>query len=307
MLTVSDPFGNSLRFTEPLDQRRTGGGSRLVGLAGRTCWADRLIMRQLPATATTTRPGPAIGQEATPADALALCHEYDPASSSAALTHQDPARPTPRVPRGFFMPQQNPELREPTKAAGERQRRGAATLRRRGHPGQVAAGLGRAGPVPRRDDGTAREALRCSTCSPTRPATCTWATPRCSRWHDVIARYWFQRGYDVLHPIGWDSFGLPAENAAISATSTRRRGPTPTSRPRPSRSGATRSRFDWSRRLHTSDPEYYRWTQWLFLKFCERGLAYRKTSPGQLVPQRPDRAGQRAGRRRRAASAAAPR
>lgn len=63
MLTVSDPFGNSLRFTEPLDQRRTGGGSRLVGLAGRTCWDDRLIMRQLPATATTTRPGPAIGQK----------------------------------------------------------------------------------------------------------------------------------------------------------------------------------------------------------------------------------------------------
>ena len=109
----------------------------------------------------------------------------------------------------------------------------------------------------------------------------------------------------MLHPIGWDSFGLPAENAAIQrdthpaewtyanietqANSFRRYGLS----------------FDWSRRLHTSDPEYYRWTQWLFLRFRERGLAYRKASLRQLVPEGPDRAGQRAGRRRRCASAAA--
>jgi leucyl-tRNA synthetase len=95
---------------------------------------------------------------------------------------------------------------------------------------------------------------------------------------DVIARYLRLKGYDVLHPIGWDSFGLNAENAAIErnahpaewtyanietqATSFRRYGLS----------------FDWSRRLHTSDPEYYRWTQWLFLRFFERGLAYRKAS-----------------------------
>ncbi|SFQ12184.1 MULTISPECIES: leucine--tRNA ligase [Actinomadura] len=93
---------------------------------------------------------------------------------------------------------------------------------------------------------------------------------------DVPARYWFQRGYNVLHPIGWDSFGLPAENAAIKrdshpaewtyanietqAASFRRYAPS----------------FDWTRRLHTSDPEYYKWTQWLFLRFYDRGLAYRK-------------------------------
>ena len=102
--------------------------------------------------------------------------------------------------------------------------------------------------------------------------------------HDVIARYWWQRGYDVLNPIGWDSFGLPAENAAIKrdenpavftyanietqAESFRRYGIS----------------FDWSRRLNTSDPEYYRWTQWLFLKFRERGLAYRKFSPVNWCP-----------------------
>ncbi|MFC7385779.1 leucine--tRNA ligase [Sphaerisporangium rhizosphaerae] len=93
---------------------------------------------------------------------------------------------------------------------------------------------------------------------------------------DVVARYWLQRGDNVLHPIGWDSFGLPAENAAIKrnahpaewtyanietqATSFKRYGIS----------------FDWSRRLHTSDPEYYRWNQWLFNRFFERGLAYRK-------------------------------
>jgi leucyl-tRNA synthetase len=102
---------------------------------------------------------------------------------------------------------------------------------------------------------------------------------------DVVARYLRLKGYDVLHPIGWDSFGLPAENAAIErnahpaewtyanietqATSFRRYGLS----------------FDWSRRLHTSDPDYYRWTQWLFLRFRERGLAYRKASYVNWCPK----------------------
>ncbi|MDR0990957.1 MAG: leucine--tRNA ligase [Propionibacteriaceae bacterium] len=102
---------------------------------------------------------------------------------------------------------------------------------------------------------------------------------------DVIARYWKLCGYDVLHPIGWDSFGLPAENAAIKnnahpadwtyanidtqARSLHRYGLS----------------FDWSRRLHTSDPEYYRWTQWLFLQFYRRGLAYRKASYVNWCPK----------------------
>ena len=102
---------------------------------------------------------------------------------------------------------------------------------------------------------------------------------------DVVARYLRLRGYDVLHPIGWDAFGLNAENAAISrnadpaewtyanietqATSFRRYGLS----------------FDWTRRLHTCDPEYYRWTQWLFLRFRERGLAYRKAGWVNWCPQ----------------------
>ena len=92
---------------------------------------------------------------------------------------------------------------------------------------------------------------------------------------DAMARYYNLRGHNVLHPIGWDAFGLPAENAAIrnnthpadwtyknietQAASFRQYGVS----------------FDWSRRLQTCDPEYYRWTQWLFLRFYERGLAYR--------------------------------
>ncbi|QVQ51977.1 leucine--tRNA ligase [Spiractinospora alimapuensis] len=93
---------------------------------------------------------------------------------------------------------------------------------------------------------------------------------------DVVARYRFQLGENVLHPIGWDSFGLPAENAAIQ----RGTHPAEWTYANIETQAASFKRyaasFDWSRRLHTSDPEYYRWNQWLFLRFFERGLAYRK-------------------------------
>jgi leucyl-tRNA synthetase len=101
---------------------------------------------------------------------------------------------------------------------------------------------------------------------------------------DVPARYWFQRGYDVLHPIGWDSFGLPAENAAIQ----RNEHPADWTYANIETQAASFKRyatsFDWSRRLATSDPSYYRWTQWLFLRLYERGLAYRKESPVNWCP-----------------------
>ncbi|HSV39092.1 MAG TPA: leucine--tRNA ligase [Nocardioidaceae bacterium] len=102
--------------------------------------------------------------------------------------------------------------------------------------------------------------------------------------HDVIARFWWQQGYDVLNPIGWDSFGLPAENAAIKLDehpATYTYANIETQAESFKRYGIS---FDWSRRLHTSDPEYYRWTQWLFLRFRERGLAYRKFSPVNWCP-----------------------
>ncbi len=102
--------------------------------------------------------------------------------------------------------------------------------------------------------------------------------------HDVLARYWWLRGYDVLNPIGWDSFGLPAENAAIKHGANPRDwtyANIETQAKSIKRYGIS---FDWSRRLHTSDPEYYRWTQWLFLKMREQGLAYRKNSPVNWCP-----------------------
>lgn len=102
--------------------------------------------------------------------------------------------------------------------------------------------------------------------------------------HDVVARYWWLRGYEVLNPMGWDSFGLPAENAAIrndEHPATYTYANIETQYESFKNYGVS---FDWSRRLHTSDPEYYRWTQWLFLKFRERGLAYRKNSPVNWCP-----------------------
>ena len=95
---------------------------------------------------------------------------------------------------------------------------------------------------------------------------------------DVVARYWRQRGFNVLHPIGWDSFGLPAENAAI------KRGVNPRdwTYANIDQQKASMRRYatsvDWSREFATSDPEYYKWNQWLFLKLYEKGLAYRKES-----------------------------
>ena len=95
---------------------------------------------------------------------------------------------------------------------------------------------------------------------------------------DVVARYWRLKGYDVMHPLGWDSFGLPAENAAIA----RNAHPSEWTYANIETQERSFRRYglsvDWSRRLHTSDPEYYRWTQWLFLRFFEKGLAYRKAS-----------------------------
>jgi leucyl-tRNA synthetase len=103
--------------------------------------------------------------------------------------------------------------------------------------------------------------------------------------HDVLARYWRLQGYDVLNPIGWDSFGLPAENAAIRRNENPARYTYENIETQAESIRRYGISFDWSRRLHTSDPEYYRWTQWLFLRFYERGLAYRKESFVNWCPQ----------------------
>ncbi|HET7309783.1 MAG TPA: leucine--tRNA ligase [Mycobacteriales bacterium] len=101
---------------------------------------------------------------------------------------------------------------------------------------------------------------------------------------DAVARYAMMRGYDVLHPIGWDSFGLPAENAALKRNMDPREWTYQNIEVQADSFKRLGMSFDWRTRLHTSDPEYYRWTQWLFLRFYERGLAYRKAAPVNWCP-----------------------
>ncbi len=101
---------------------------------------------------------------------------------------------------------------------------------------------------------------------------------------DVLARYARKRGFDVLHPFGWDSFGLPAENAAI------KEGVHPAVRtPKNIRSFkqdvvSLGISIDWSTEIATSDPDYYKWNQWFFLRMLERGLAYRRRAKVNFCP-----------------------
>ncbi len=93
---------------------------------------------------------------------------------------------------------------------------------------------------------------------------------------DAVARYKMMQGYKVLHPFGWDAFGLPAENAAIK--NKRHPSDWTTSNIEVSRDTLKKVgvSFDWSREIVSCDPTYYRWSQWIFLQMFEKGLAYRK-------------------------------
>jgi leucyl-tRNA synthetase len=101
---------------------------------------------------------------------------------------------------------------------------------------------------------------------------------------DVIARYWIQKGFNVMHPIGWDAFGLPAENAAIKRDADPRAWTYENIDVQKASMRRYACSFDWDRTLHTCDPEYYKWNQWLFLKMFEKGLAYRKDSAVNWCP-----------------------
>ncbi len=102
---------------------------------------------------------------------------------------------------------------------------------------------------------------------------------------DMNARYYKQCGYDVLHPIGWDSFGLPAENAAIKNGTHPKEWTYKNIDTQAESFKRYAIAVDWDRRLHTSDPEYYKWTQWLFEQFYKKGLAYRKDSMVNWCPK----------------------
>lgn len=101
---------------------------------------------------------------------------------------------------------------------------------------------------------------------------------------DILARFYRMKGYSVLHPMGWDAFGLPAENAAIKAKRN------PQEMTKENIANFTRQlkmlgfSFDWSRELSTSDPAFYKWTQWLFIQLFQMGLLYKKLTPVYYCP-----------------------
>ncbi len=101
---------------------------------------------------------------------------------------------------------------------------------------------------------------------------------------DILARYKRMRGFNVLHPMGWDAFGLPAEQHALE-TGTHPRISTARNIDTYRRQiQALGFSYDWNREISTCDPEYYRWTQWIFLKLYERGLAYMADVPVNWCP-----------------------
>src|SRR5436190_14970570 len=93
---------------------------------------------------------------------------------------------------------------------------------------------------------------------------------------DALARYKWMRGFNVLHPMGWDAFGLPAENAAIANNVPPREWTMRNITAMKKTHRRFAFSYDWDREVSTCEPEYYRWNQWFFLKMLERGLAYRK-------------------------------
>lgn len=101
---------------------------------------------------------------------------------------------------------------------------------------------------------------------------------------DVIARYWVHKGFNVMHPIGWDAFGLPAENAAIKRNESPAIWTYENIAMQKSSMRRYACSFDWDRVLNTCDPEYYKWNQWFFLQMYKRGLAYRKASAVNWCP-----------------------
>jgi leucyl-tRNA synthetase len=101
---------------------------------------------------------------------------------------------------------------------------------------------------------------------------------------DTLARYMWMRGYDVLHPIGWDAFGLPAENAAIKNRMHPRDWTLSNVANMKQQLMRLGFSYDWDREVNTCLPDYYKWNQWFFLKMWERGLAYRKEAKVNWCP-----------------------
>ncbi len=102
---------------------------------------------------------------------------------------------------------------------------------------------------------------------------------------DTLARYMWMRGYNVLHPMGWDAFGLPAENAALKRGRHPREWTLDNIAHMKKQLERLAFSYDWDREISTCEPEYYRWNQWFFLKMLERNLAYRKKALVNWCPE----------------------
>lgn len=123
----------------------------------------------------------------------------------------------------------------------------------------------------------------------------TWAYPSAEGVHigyvksfcgmDVVARYKRMRGFNVLYPTGWDTFGLPAENYAIKAKRHPREITDESIKNFKKQYHAFGLSYDWDTEISTADPSYYKWTQWLFLVMFKKGLAYRKKSTVNWCPK----------------------
>src|SRR5579863_4400615 len=102
---------------------------------------------------------------------------------------------------------------------------------------------------------------------------------------DALARYKWMQGFNVLHPMGWDAFGLPAENAAIANNRDPRDWTLSNIAAMKRQHRRMAFSYDWDREITTCEPEYYRWNQWFFLKMYDRGLAYRKKAMVNWCPE----------------------
>ena len=102
---------------------------------------------------------------------------------------------------------------------------------------------------------------------------------------DVWSRYKKMQGYDILHPMGWDAFGLPAENAAIERGIHPKKFTQANLKMFKKQLGDIGAMYDWSLEINTSRPEYYKWTQWIFLQLYKNDLAYRKKAPVNWCPK----------------------